>query len=348
MPHFQVTLNQYRSDTELALRVPPGLRIIQITQNLNFGGAMLSKILLKILPFIPESIMWNFAKNYIAGKTMQEAIKTAKSLNNRNISVTIDFLGELNYHIDACTPYLNEYMKLLNDIHKEGIDGGVSLKPSMFGILTDKNICYRYIRKIVKEAAGLGLFVRLDMEDSKCVDLEIELFHRLFLEFPEHIGIVFQAYLKRTFNDIQELFKRYGSSSHLNIRLCKGIYIESPSISYKIPEEINEQYVKDLQSIFKNNVYVGIATHNDYLVNEAKRLIKNFNIPQNRYEFQMLYGVRNELRDQLVREQLNLRVYIPYGKSWKSYSIRRFNENPDFLSLILKQVFPFLSHFNRL
>lgn len=302
---------------------------------------MLKQFIIPFLPYIPEPIMWLFARRYIAGKNMEDAIGVAKELNKKNINITIDLLGEFIQEINDCIPYLNEYLALMERMKAEGIYGGVSIKPTMFGLLLDREQCYHNIKKIVKKAVELDMFVRLDMEDSKCVDLELNLFHRLFLEFPNHIGIVFQAYLRRTLKDIEELSKRCDPVQDINIRLCKGIYIESKKISFKDPDEINEHYMEDLQSIFKTNLYAAIATHDDYIVNTAQTLIKKLHIPESRYEFQMLYGVRDELRDTLAQQSCNLRVYIPYGKSWKNYSIRRFKENPQFLSLVLRQIFHF-------
>lgn len=299
---------------------------------------MLNKILLYILPYIPESLIWIFAKSYIAGKEMMDAIKVSQELNKKNISVTIDFIGEFITQLKEAEPNIVEYISLIKTLKKYNIRGGISIKPSMFGLLLDEKQCYINVKKIVKTAAELDVFVRLDMEDSKCVDLEIELYKKLLFEFPNNIGLVFQAYLKRTFNDIQNLIKSIPKNQRLNIRLCKGIYIESPEVSYKKYEEINEHYLENLQLLLKDNIFTAVASHDDFIINRSKRILKTMKTPDTQYEYQMLYGVRNELRDQLASENYKIRVYIPYGTQWKSYSIRRFKENPQFLSFMMKQL----------
>jgi proline dehydrogenase len=178
------------------------------------------------------------------------------------------------------------------------------------------------------------------MEDSPCTDMEIELYRKLKSEFPNTVvGLVLQAYLKRTLNDIENMLDVHEPVNPLNFRLCKGIYNEPEAIAYKKYEEINEHYLKDLEFIFENNIYVGIATHDKKLITGACNLIKKHNVPKNIYEFQMLYGVTPNLRDQVVAEGHTMRVYIPFGKQWLGYSVRRFKENPKMISHIIKAIF---------
>jgi proline dehydrogenase len=177
------------------------------------------------------------------------------------------------------------------------------------------------------------------MEDSQCVDLEIELFRKLKSEFPENVGLVFQAYLKRTLNDISNLLDIHSDQVPINYRLCKGIYVESDKIAYKKYEEINEQFLEDLEFMFKNGIYPGIATHDVKLVEGAYKLIEKYKISKEKYEFQMLYGVTPALRKSIIDRGHRLRVYVPFGEKWFAYSTRRLKENPRMANDIMKAIF---------
>jgi len=200
-------------------------------------------------------------------------------------------------------------------------------------------VCYRHVREIVEKAASYKGFIRIDMEDSPCTDLEIELFRRLRKEFPANVGLVVQAYLKRTLDDLKALSDLNDETFPLNFRLCKGIYVEPEAISYKKYEEINMHFLEDLEYIFQNKMYVGIATHDKPLVEGACKLIKKYNVPGNMYEFQMLYGVTPGLRESIVNEGHVMRVYVPYGVKWFGYCTRRLKENPKMASDIIKAIF---------
>jgi len=205
----------------------------------------------------------------------------------------------------------------------------------MFGLLLDKDICYNHIKEIVAKAASHNNFIRVDMEDSPCTDLEIELFRKLKGEFPKNVGLVLQAYLKRTRSDIENML----DMPALNFRLCKGIYTEPAEIAYKSYEEINQHFLDDLEYIFQNKIYVGIATHDKPLVEGAYTLIEKYNVPKSMYEFQMLYGVTPELRKSIVDKGHTMRVYVPYGKQWFAYCTRRLKENPKMAGMIIKALF---------
>lgn len=209
----------------------------------------------------------------------------------------------------------------------------------MFGLLLDKEVCYQHIREIVAKAASYNNFIRVDMEDSPCTDMEIELYRKLKAEFPKNVGLVVQAYLKRTLSDLENLMDIHSKEIPLNYRLCKGIYVEPAAIAYKKYEEINQHFLEDLEFMMKNGVYPGIATHDKPLVEGAYKLIEKYNVPKNMYEFQMLYGVTPELRKSIVSKGHTMRVYVPYGKQWFGYSTRRLKENPKMASLIIKALF---------
>lgn len=300
---------------------------------------MINKIIAAMLPYFPKSFIWLFSKRYIAGKKIEDAIRESRKLNNEGIMVTVDLLGEFITNLDQAEENKKEYIDIINTFEKENLDGNYSLKPTMFGLLLDEEVCYNNIREIVKLAAEYGNFVRVDMEDSQCVDKEIKLFRRLKAEFPENVGLVFQAYLKRTLSDIKGLENLNSKANPVNYRLCKGIYVEPAEIAYKKYEEINEHFLTDLEYMFEKKMYPAIATHDKPLVEGAYKLIEKYNVPKEMYEFQMLYGVTPELRRSIVEKGHRMRIYVPYGSQWFAYSTRRLKENPKMASLIIKALF---------
>jgi proline dehydrogenase len=300
---------------------------------------MFNKIIAGILPYMPKKLVWVFSKKYIAGETIEDAIRVSKELNAQGIKVTIDLLGEFISNLEQAEENRKEYLKIIDRIQAEKIDGNYSLKPTSFGLLLDTEVCYRNIREIVKKAADAGNFVRVDMEDSPCTDLEIELFRKLKKEFPENVGLVVQAYLKRTLNDLKDLMDIHSKEIPLNYRLCKGIYVEPEEIAFKKYQEINDHYLADLDFLLGNGVYTGIATHDKPLVEGAYKLIEKYHVDKKRYEFQMLYGVTPELRKSIVDAGHTMRVYVPFGKEWFGYSTRRLKENPKMASHIIKALF---------
>lgn len=298
-----------------------------------------NKLVASILPFMPKGLVWIFSKRYIAGKSIQEAIDVSKSLNNEGYMVTIDLLGEFITELYQADENRNKYLEIIEQVEKNQIDGNYSLKPTMFGLLIDKEACYKNVREIVKKAAKYDNFVRVDMEDSQCVDLEIELFRKLKKEFPKNVGLVFQAYLHRTLNDIKDLEDLHTKENPINFRICKGIYVESEKIAFKKYEEINKHFIEDLDYMFKNGMYPGIATHDTPVIEGAYSLIEKYKVPSDKYEFQMLYGVTPNLRKSIIDNGHRLRVYVPFGKDWFAYSTRRLKENPKMAMEIIKALF---------
>jgi proline dehydrogenase len=300
---------------------------------------MFNKIIAAILPWFPKKFIWIFSKSYISGETIEDAMKVSKDLNSKNMKVTLDVLGEFIKTLDEAEINKKEYLSLIDTSYKNHIDGNFSLKPTSFGLLIDKEICFTYIREIVAKAASYNGFIRIDMEDSPCTDDEIELFRRLKVEFPGNVGLVLQAYLKRTLKDIEGMMNLNTREIPLNFRLCKGIYVEPASIAYKKYEEINRHFLDDLEFILKNKIKVGIATHDKPLIEGAYKLLKKYKVPKHMYEFQMLYGVTPKLRESIVNEGHTMRVYVPFGKQWFGYSTRRLKENPKMASHIIKAIF---------
>lgn len=297
---------------------------------------MITKIISQTLPYFPQKFIWQFSKNYIAGESTRDAIDASKALNREKTMVTLDILGEFIENMNQARENKDEYMDLINTVEQTEVIGNYSIKPSMFGLLLDKEACFEYIREMVAKAASYDNFIRIDMENSPCVDDSIEIFRRLKTEFPKNVGLVVQAYLKRTRQDIENMLDLKSDDADLNFRLCKGIYVESPDIAYKDYHEINAHYLEDLEFMFKNNIYPAIATHDKPLIEGALALIQKYEVPKNRYEFQMLYGVTPKQRKTLADAGHPVRVYVPFGEHWFGYSTRRLKENPAMVNHILK------------
>lgn len=300
---------------------------------------MLNKLIAASIPYMPQKLVWIFSKRYIAGESIDDAIKAAKELNEKGIKVTVDLLGEFIENLDQASENRVAYLEIINRFEENNIDGNYSVKPTFFGLLIDPEVCYQNIRTVVAKAAEYNNFIRVDMEDSSCVDLEIEIFRKLKAEFPNNVGLVLQAYLKRTDKDIDNLLDLKKEGENINYRLCKGIYVEDKSIAYKDYQQVNDNYISLLDKMFRNKLYPAIATHDKALVQEAYKLIEKHNVSKDDYEFQMLYGVTPELRQSIIDKGHPMRVYIPFGKDWFGYSTRRLKENPKMASLIIKALF---------
>lgn len=270
---------------------------------------------------------------------MQDAVDVSKKLNAQNCLVTIDLLGEFITELDEAEKNKNEYMTIIETMEAQSIQGNYSLKPTMFGLLIDKEICYENIREIVKKATEYNNFVRIDMEDSQCVDMEIEIFRKLKKEFPKNVGLVLQSYMRRTMDDINNMLDLHTDEVPVNYRLCKGIYVEPENIAYKKYKEINKHFFEDLELMFQKGIYPGIATHDVPLVEGAYKLIEKYKVPKDKFEFQMLYGVTPHLRKSIQDKGYKMRIYIPFGKDWFAYSTRRLKENPKMASDIIKAIF---------
>jgi proline dehydrogenase len=300
---------------------------------------MLNKLIANILPHMPKKLVWVFSKRYIAGETIDEGLLASKLLNEKKIEVTIDLLGEFIKTLEEARVNKNHYFEIIKRFTSEKVTGNFSLKPTMFGLLIDKEACYNYIREIVALAAQKNSFIRIDMEDSSCVDMEIELFKKLRAEFPKNVGLVLQAYLRRTMSDLENLNSLNSETNPINFRLCKGIYVEPEKIAYKDYQEVRDNFLNHLDYMFRNKMYAAIATHDKYLVDNALLLIEKYKIPKSMYEFQMLYGVTPDLRQSIVDSGHKMRVYVPFGKQWFNYSTRRLKENPKIASDIIKALF---------
>ncbi|MCW8800066.1 MAG: proline dehydrogenase family protein [Desulfobacter sp.] len=300
---------------------------------------MLHKIISRTLPYFPPNVIWQFSKSYIAGKTIQDAINVTKTLNREKVMVTLDILGEFIKTMSQAAKNRDDYLALIRTTKAAGINANYSVKPTMFGLLIDKKTCFEYMREVTAEAASHGNFVRIDMENSPCVDDSIDIFRRLKQEFPQNIGLAIQAYLKRTLGDLESMLDLRRNDAVLNIRLVKGIYVEPAAIAYKDYHEINTHFLEDLEFMLKNDVYAAIATHDTPLIQGALDLIDTYQVPKDKYEFQMLYGVTPKKRRKLVENGHRMRVYVPFGEQWFGYSTRRLRENPAMVKHIIKALF---------
>jgi len=300
---------------------------------------MINQLIAKMLPYFPEKLVWVFSKRYIAGEYISDALSESRKLNQNGVLVTVDLLGEYVNNLSEADHYKEQYIELIRRFTAEKIDGNFSVKPSMFGLLIDQEACYRNLYDIIEVAHACNSFIKIDMEDSACTSIEIVLFRRLKVDFPYSVGLVIQAYMRRTLDDVKSLMDLHLPDAPLNFRLCKGIYIEEERIAYKGYQEIRDRYMEDLRFMLQSGIYACIATHDKYLIDKAYELIEELNIPKDKYEFQMLYGVAPKLRKSIVDRGHKIRVYVPYGKQWFGYSTRRLKENPNMVWHIIKAMF---------
>ena len=295
----------------------------------------LNAAIVQFVKVLPKSVVHIFAKKYVAGEKLQDAMNVTRELNGKGILATMDILGEaINSKAEAAETKIL-YFELLEKIESEKLNANISIKPTALGLAIDKDYCKDLIIEIIEKAKELNNFVRIDMEDSPFTQVTIDIFKELKKTYS-NVGIVLQSYLRRTYNDVSDLNK-IGT----NYRLCKGIYVEPEKIAFKDREEVRKNYIGSLEKMLDDGNYVGIATHDDYLIKEAYRLIEEKNISKDKYEFQMLYGVTEHLRDKINLDGHRIRVYVPYGEHWYAYSIRRLKENPQVAWYITKSLFSF-------
>jgi proline dehydrogenase len=293
----------------------------------------------KTIMHVPKPIVSYFAKGYIAGSTLSDAVQVTKNLNQQGMMTTIDILGEFITRFDQAIEFKNQALEILRTIDREKLNGNLSIKPTQMGLLLDPERCFELIHELVSEAKKLGSFVRIDMEDIGTTDATLEMFDKLRLEFPGHVGTVLQSYLRRTPQDIADL-----ADGYQNYRLCKGIYVEPRIHAWKNPQAINGNFTNCLRQMLEQGAYAAIATHDEFLVFEAMHLVRKMNLKPDQYEFQMLLGVDEELREIILAAGHRLRIYVPYGRDWLPYSRRRLKENPAIAQHALKQMFGINKH----
>ncbi len=300
---------------------------------------MFNKIIANVVSVMPEKFVWLFSKRYIAGKKLSDAITVSQGLNKEGIMVTVDVLGEYINTLGEAEENKRAFMETLKALHENKITGTISIKPTMFGLLIDQKYCRDTIRQVIQKAKDYGICVCMDMEDSACTDIELDMYEGLYNEFPDHISLVLQAYLYRTGNDLKRLQRISRNGSLIDVRICKGIYVEKDDVAYQEKKQVRKNYLECLDYMLRNNFYCSIATHDKILISEAEALLSKYNTHKGQYEFQMLYGVCPDLRKKLVQKGHPLRVYVPYGEQWFGYSTRRLKENPRMISHIIKSLF---------
>ena len=279
--------------------------------------AVLDSAIVRLLPAVPRPVVRRIADRYIAGETLDEAVAVVRGLNEQGKSATIDVLGEEVRRPYEAGDIVRAYHDVFEAFQEHRLDSNVSVKLTGLGLKLGYKLCRRNLRTVVEHAADVHNFVRIDMEDSSTTDDTLRLYRELRESGLDNVGVVLQARLKRTPDDIASL-----ADLRPNVRLCKGIYLEPPSIAWTSFERIREAFVNCLDLLVDTATYVGIATHDEFLIAEGKRIARE------RYEFQMLLGVRQELGDELVRDGERLRIYVPFGRQWYEYSLRRLHENP--------------------
>jgi proline dehydrogenase len=289
----------------------------------------------KTLPAVPKPVVRRFSSRYIAGDTLDDAIRVTCELNRKGCMVTLDVLGEHVTRRDEAEVAMREYLQALEAIAREKLDSNISIKLTQFGLKLDFDFCLQNVTKLVRRARELKNFVRIDMEDTSCTTDTLRVYELLRKEF-NNVGVVVQAYLRRTLTDVRELLK---NGAPVNFRICKGIYIEPRELAFKDPELINNNFTLVLSEMLRHQAYVGIATHDERLVWEAIRLIDELKLPKTAYEFQMLLGVDEQLRDIILAAGHRLRIYVPFGKQWYAYSVRRLKENPQIAGHVIKNMF---------
>lgn len=285
--------------------------------------SVFNRLLVTTLPLVPKFIVHRFARRYVAGDSLDLAVATARGLNEAGAMATMDVLGEEVREPARAREFTEECVEVLERIEREGVDSNLSIKLTMFGLEIEEALAHENAERIVSKAKELGNFVRIDMEDATTTDATLRIYRDLHQRYG-NVGCVFQAYMRRTLADIGEL-----PAEGANVRLCKGIYIEPRKVAWKGYDVVRRNFVAALEKLFRQGVYVGIATHDEYLVCAAVELIDRFGLGPEEYEFQMLLGVDEELRKILIDAGHRMRVYTPYGKEWYAYSIRRLRENPE-------------------
>jgi proline dehydrogenase len=285
--------------------------------------ALLDRSIVRVLPAVPRPIVRRISGRYIAGSGLPDAIRVVKDLNAQGKMATIDVLGEESASRRETLDIVRAYHDVFEAIERERLDSNVSVKLTGLGLNLAYELCRANLEKVVRHAAESGNFVRIDMEDATCTSDTLQLYREVREAGLDNVGIVLQAYLRRTIRDIRSL-----APLRPNVRLCKGIYVEPPLIAYRDFDQVRENFVRCLDELLGGGSYVGIATHDTWLISEGQRLVEQHELTREQYEFQMLLGVTQRAGDRLVRDGHRLRIYVPFGKEWYRYALRRLQENP--------------------
>jgi len=289
-----------------------------------------NRLLVTTLPLVPKPIVGRVASRYVAGETLEDAVRVIRKLNQEGAMATVDVLGEEVSEREKALAAVAENLRVYETIAREKLDANVSVKPTLLGLKIDEGFCRDNIGRLAEAAKAHGNFVRIDMEDKSTTDATLRIYRELQERYG-NLGCVLQAYMRRTLADVDGL-----PAQGASVRLCKGIYIEPRQVAWKGYETVRENFVNALEKLILRGVYVGIATHDEYLACAASALIDKHGLTRDRYEFQMLLGVDDELRRILLAAGHRLRVYVPYGRDWYPYSMRRLRENPEVARHVLR------------
>jgi proline dehydrogenase len=292
--------------------------------------SVVNRLLVATLPLVPRFLVGRVASRYVAGENLDAALATVRSLNSEGAMATLDILGEEVKAKDKALQATDEFVRVFAAIHEQKLDSNVSIKLTLLGLKIDEGFCRDNVERIVAAAKQVGSFVRIDMEDRTTTDATLRIYRQLFDRYG-NVGVVLQAYMHRTLSDIAEL-----PAEGANIRICKGIYVEPRQVAWKGYETVRAAYLAALEKMITQGVYAAIATHDEYLACQAVALLDKHRVPRDRYEFQMLLGVDAQLRRILIADGHRLRVYVPYGRDWYPYSIRRLRENPAVARHVMK------------
>jgi len=292
---------------------------------------LLDRGIARLLPIVPRPVVRRLSSPYIAGPALEDAVRVVRRLNVDGKLATVDVLGEEITNAGEAREIARQYHQVLARIESEGLDANISVKLTGLGLELDHDLCRANLEAVVEDARVRGNFVRIDMEDSSTTDDTLRLYRELREDGHDNLGVVLQARLRRTLDDVQAL-----ADLRPSVRLCKGIYLEPASIAFTDYEAVRANFLRCLDALFDAGCYVGVATHDEWLIEESLARISKGGLGPLEYELQMLLGVREERRDELVAEGHRLRVYVPFGEHWYRYSLRRLQENPAMAGTIVR------------
>jgi proline dehydrogenase len=295
---------------------------------------LIDRAIVRVLPAVPRPVVRKLSQRYIAGPELGDACRVVKGLNARGKTATLDVLGEEIHNRDEALALVDAYMDVFETIRQQQLDSNVSLKLTGLGLKLNRDFCRDNLARIVRCAAERDNFVRIDMEDSSTTSDTLTIYRQLREEGLDNVGVVLQAYMKRTLADIADL-----ADLKPNVRMCKGIYIEPPDVAYQEFDTVRLNFVEAVTALLGIGSYVAVASHDEWVIAEALKIFEERELSPERYEFQMLLGVRRDLGDELVREGHRLRIYVPFGRQWYEYSLRRLQENPKIAGYIAADTF---------
>jgi proline dehydrogenase len=302
---------------------------------------ILDRAIVRLLPAVPKPVVRLISNRYIAGSELGDATRVVQKLNAQGKRATIDVLGEEITNEEETRVIARAYEDVVAEIDRARLESNISVKLTGLGLELDHELCHKNLERVLREARDRDNFVRIDMEDSTTTDATLELYRTLREDGYENVGVVLQASLRRTLDDVATI-----ADLRPSVRVCKGIYIESPDIQFRDYEAVRTNFVLAVEALLDAGCYVAVATHDDWVIEEAKRLFAERGLTRDHYEFQMLLGVRPELGDALVADGHKLRIYVPFGAYWYEYSLRRLQESPSIAGYIATDTVGRLLHRN--